>query len=256
MPPAGFSRVVVLQRCWRAVPLATKDRLAADLPDGHVLSVELLHSHPGRAFAAFTIVRNHCAVQSVVGSEAAVRLETAGDLIVPEAIPLGEPPPKEPPEPGIIAQGAALLDAAFHEGSPVAAMPAARAAMSPARVARPAPVSVSKPPVAAVRIARWQDWERLAVDLPDGYVLAVELLQSRPADALAVFTVVRDHHAMQSVVTADGRPRAAAMNDDVITPEGMPLGSPPDKEPPDPGVIAVGSSLLETTFDLGEHAVD
>jgi hypothetical protein len=224
------------------------ERLAADLPDGHVLSVELLHSHPGRAFAAFTVVRSHHAVQSVVASQAAGRLEMADELIVPESIPLGEPPLKEPPDPGIVSQGGILLNAAFHESGPVAAMPAGR-------VAARAPASVLNPQLAAVRIARWRDWERLAADLPDGYVLAVELLQSRPGDALAVFTMVRGHHAIQSVVTADGRPRAAA-SDDVVTPEGIPLGYPPDKEPPDPGIIAVGSVLLQTAFDLSEHAVE
>jgi hypothetical protein len=225
------------------------DRLATDLPDGHVLSVELLHSRPGRGFAAFTIVRNHHALQSVVAAQAAAGLPGTDGLIVPESIPLGEPPPKEPPDPGIVALGAALLDTAFREGGPVFAMPMSR-------VAEPAPVSVSEPPMADVRMARWQDWQRLAADLPDGYVLAVELLQSHPGDAIAVFTTVRDRHAVQSVVTPGGRPRAAATSADVVTAEGMPLGSPPDKEPPDPGVIAAGSSLLQITFDLSEHAVD
>src|SRR6185295_10830630 len=51
-------------------------------------------------------------------------------------------------------------------------------------------------------------------------------------------------------------PPPAAAGDDGDVAEYVAVGYPPPKEPPVPGVVALGSSLLETTFDLGEHAVD
>jgi hypothetical protein len=122
---------------------------------------------------------------------------------------------------------------------------------TPARpiAAATAPVSITRDQVDQVRLARWQAWDRQAAELDDGYLLSVELLHSRPDHALAVFTVVRGHHAVQSVVTAGLPPAAALAPDDVASPDGMALGEPPPKEPPPPGIVAQGTTLLDAAFD-------
>ena len=95
-----------------------------------------------------------------------------------------------------------------------------------------------------MRIARWHAWEPLAARLPDGHVLSVELLRSRPDQAFAVFTVVRGHVPVQHVVgTALDVTGDAAASPNVIA-----LGQPPEKEPPPPGITAQGSSLLSIAF--------
>ncbi|HEY0477550.1 MAG TPA: hypothetical protein VGD37_08490, partial [Kofleriaceae bacterium] len=38
--------------------------------------------------------------------------------------------------------------------------------------------------------------------------------------------------------------------------ETIPLGEPPPKESPQPGAVALGGSLLTTTFNLGEQAIE
>jgi hypothetical protein len=45
----------------------------------------------------------------------------------------------------------------------------------------------------------------------------------------------------------------SAADDDTTDPNLITLGRPPDKEPPPPGVLALGAALLGTTFDLGEQ---
>jgi len=42
----------------------------------------------------------------------------------------------------------------------------------------------------------------------------------------------------------------------VTSPSTVAIGDPPPKEPPQPGAVALGGSLLTTTFNLGEQAVD
>lgn len=61
--------------------------------------------------------------------------------------------------------------------------------------------------------------------------------------------------ATMDAATASDAPAGLGGGDGGPVADGITLNSPPDKEPPDPGIIAVGSALLETTFDLGEHVV-
>ena len=87
------------------------NRQAAALPDGYVLSVELIHSQPGQAFAVVTRVVNRRAVRSIVG--APVKMTATGDPASPGMIALGSPPPQQPADPGVIAQVLSLLSTAF-----------------------------------------------------------------------------------------------------------------------------------------------
>lgn len=152
--------------------------------------------------------------------------------------------------------------------------------------------TVSKEMVDAVRAARWADWQRMAKELPDHHILSVELLRTHRNETAIVLTVVRNGRLVQYELRADAKgqhprpvitPRVATGCDDPEAAEGaaprvamlaataapaaaagdegdvaefVAVGEPPPKESPQPGVVALGSSLLETTFDLGEHAVD
>ena len=154
-------------------------------------------------------------------------------------------------------------------------------------------MSASKDMVDALRMARWREWERMATELPKGqHILSVELLRVNANQTAVVLTIARNGRLAQYELRGDAKgqnprpvitrrdprgcddpqqsdpsPRVEAFaameapaalaggGDDGSVANGMPLGSPPDKEPPDPGVIAAGSSLLQTTFDLSEHAV-
>ena len=154
-------------------------------------------------------------------------------------------------------------------------------------------MSVSKEMVDALRMARWREWEAMATQMPKGqHILSVELLRVGANQTAVVLTIARNGKLAQYELRGDAKgqnarpvvtrrdprgcddpqqpdpaPRMEAMTlmdapaplaggDDGSVANGMPLGYPPDKEPPDPGVIASGSSLLQTTFDLSEHAVD
>ena len=155
-------------------------------------------------------------------------------------------------------------------------------------------MNVSKEMVDALRMARWREWEQMATEMPKGqHILSVELLRVGANQTAVVLTVARNGKLAQYELRGDAKgqnpkpvittrrepalcddpqqpdpaPRVAAFaameapaalggGDDGSVANAIPLGYPPDKEPPDPGVIAVGSSLLETTFDLSEHAVD
>jgi hypothetical protein len=219
------------------------NQLAANLPDGQVLSIELIHSQPDQPFAVYTVVKAHQAVQNVVGHP-----PTAAEFTSAEAIALGEPPPKQPPEPGIVVQGTSLLNTAFGQGAQavVGAAPARtdtqRAAPGSAGGAQAA--SVSKDLVDRVLTARWQAWTERASKLPDGYVLSISLLRSQANPAFVVYVVVKNHMPIQNVV-GDSPPIGA---DDPASPNIIALGVPPPKQPPEPGIIAQGTSLLSTAF--------
>jgi hypothetical protein len=153
---------------------------------------------------------------------------------------------------------------------------------------------VSKEMVDAVRMARWEEWQRTAKDMPKGqHILSVELLRVGDKQTAVVLTIARDGKVEQFELRADAKgqnpkpvvtrrdpagcdppkagdpaPRVAAFamteapvpppsgsGDDGPVADSIPLGEPPPKEPPDPGVTSLGSSLLETTFDLGEQVV-
>ncbi|HEU4730287.1 MAG TPA: hypothetical protein VFT22_20460 [Kofleriaceae bacterium] len=128
-----------------------------------------------------------------------------------------------------------------------------------------------------VKAARWEGFRQLAKRLPDHHVLAVELVRTSRDQTAAVFTIVRNHEPFQTVVIGDSRgrvdpknchfrpeahlePHAAAelrvaADDDIgiVSPDGMALGDPPVKQPPSPGVVAVGSALLSVAFDVAEE---
>ena len=142
--------------------------------------------------------------------------------------------------------------------------------------------NVSKEMVDAVRLARLQEWERMATRMPKGqHILSVEMLRVGSNQTAIVLTIARDGKVHQFELVADAKgqnprpvitrrgrvecddppkldaltegptPLAGGEDDSVAT--DVPLNYPPDKEPSDPGVISLGSSLLETTFDLGEQ---
>lgn len=46
----------------------------------------------------------------------------------------------------------------------------------------------------------------------------------------------------------------AATPDDGVSADSIALGEPPPKEPPPPGIMSLGTSLMTTAFDLGEVA--
>lgn len=135
--------------------------------------------------------------------------------------------------------------------------------------------------MAQVRNARWEGWQRMAAKLPDHHILAVELFRTEQRDTLAVFTVVKSGKPVQQIVRADPRgtsPKAVIPNprdrapirvgpshhveaslpsaldtmDDGGEAHSISLGEPPPKQPPDPGIIALGSVLLQSAFDTGE----
>jgi hypothetical protein len=69
---------------------------------------------------------------------------------------------------------------------------------------------LSQDQVSSVRKARWEAWQRLAKDLPEHHILAVELLRVDNDETAAVFTVVRERGVVQHVVRADARGRIKA----------------------------------------------
>lgn len=149
---------------------------------------------------------------------------------------------------------------------------------------------VSKEMVDAVRLARWEEWERMAKEMPRGHhILSVELLRTKPNETAVVLTVVHNHRLVQYELRGDGKggnprpvisrkhvppvchepgyeqivPHLAAfiardvgdLGDGGPIANGVAIGDPPPKEPPQPGAVALGGSLLTTTFNLGENAV-
>jgi hypothetical protein len=69
---------------------------------------------------------------------------------------------------------------------------------------------LSQDQVSSVRKARWEAWQRLAKELPEHHILAVELLRVDNDETAAVFTVVRERGVVQHVVRADARGRIKA----------------------------------------------
>jgi len=136
-----------------------------------------------------------------------------------------------------------------------------------------------------VRQARFDSWRRMAADLPDHHVLAVEMFRVDRNTTLSIFTLVRRGKVVQEVLQGDGRglnvkavaPRAeqctpidlgrefhidalmapaplapAAITDDGGAAPSIAYGDPPPKQPPEPGIIAVGGTGLQNSFDTGE----
>src|SRR5882724_3057435 len=120
-------------------------QLAKRLPDHHVLSVELVRTEHDETAAVLTIVRDGQPVQYVVMGDAQGRVKPqqrepdpdkpradaqptphlamaagtspSGDgSASPASVALGEPPVKQPPTPGIVAFGSALMTTTFALG--------------------------------------------------------------------------------------------------------------------------------------------
>jgi hypothetical protein len=137
-----------------------------------------------------------------------------------------------------------------------------------------------------VRQARMAAWQRMAVDLPDHHVLAVEMFRVDRNTTVSIFTLVRKGQVVQEVLQGDGRglgvkpvvPRAeqcapinlgrmfhidalmmappppppAAPGDGGGSAYAIAYGEPPPKEPPKPGIVAVGGTGMQNAFDTGE----
>jgi hypothetical protein len=142
--------------------------------------------------------------------------------------------------------------------------------------------NVSKEMVDAVRLARWAEWERMAKDMPRGQqILSVELLRTSHRETVVVLTVLHNGKLVQYELKGDAKggqaqpviskqhqtggcgepPHAstaisgmAAVTETPVA-QGVAIGEPPPKEPPQPGITALGTSLLSTTFNLGEQAL-
>lgn len=142
--------------------------------------------------------------------------------------------------------------------------------------------NITQAEVDKVRAARWEAWKRMAREMEDHRILSIELLRTEANDTVAVFTVVRNKEPVQYVLRGDrvgsrvrpmisnqppppqvkrGRnvdtalmPPMAATPDDGVSADSIALGEPPPKEPPPPGIVSLGTSLMTTAFDLGEVA--
>jgi len=141
--------------------------------------------------------------------------------------------------------------------------------------------------VEQVRAARWEAWGRMASKLPDHHILSIELLRTHDNQTLAVFTVVKDRkpvqhvlrgdssganlkalvshhcppikvgstHHVEALVMAAPAPAAMATQDGGVTADSIAMGEPPVKEPPPLAIVSLGTSVMTTTFSLGEVAV-
>jgi hypothetical protein len=148
-------------------------------------------------------------------------------------------------------------------------------------------VTLSKE-VRDVKIAQWEGFRRLAKQLPDHHVLAVDLVRTRTDETAAVFTVVRHGEPVQMVVMGDERGRvkphdcgprdwmktephvleskhgaaegqkavaasfAAADATGDPSPDGFSLGGPPPKQDPEPGIVILGTAALALVFGVGD----
>lgn len=127
--------------------------LAKQLPNHHVLAVELIRTRNDETAAVFTVVKQHEPVQYVVFGDALGKVKahdsrhittshewTAPAVVAksaltassppptassppaaPDYMALGDPPPKQPPPPGIISLAAVLLPASFDMGEQISA---------------------------------------------------------------------------------------------------------------------------------------
>lgn len=109
-------------------------RLAKTLPNRQILAVELVRTRDDETAAVLTIVQNGEPVRYLVSGDAHGRLKAKVDpyctpsdksaapllamaaedpAVDPAAIAMGDPPPKKPGTPGIVAVAGNLLSAAF-----------------------------------------------------------------------------------------------------------------------------------------------
>jgi hypothetical protein len=143
--------------------------------------------------------------------------------------------------------------------------------------------------VKLVRESRMAVWEQMAKHMKNHHVLAVELFRTDQDQTVAVFTIVKDGRPVQQVLQGDARgmrvrpvmPRdnhchvpiwkeleatvmSTLMMSTAVAAElpadgdegaaySIALGQPPPKQPPEPGVTAVGGVMLASAFDVGEQ---
>jgi hypothetical protein len=140
--------------------------------------------------------------------------------------------------------------------------------------------------VQMVRQARWDSWQKMAKELPDHHVLAVEMFRLDRNRTVSIFTLVKHGRVVQQVLQGDGRglnvrplvphatqpcapldlgrqfhiealmmpapAPAAATTEDGGSAYSVALGDPPPKGPVDPGIVAVGGTGMQNSFDTGE----
>lgn len=131
----------------------TWKRMAKKLRDHHVLAVEMFRTENDETLAVYTLVRNGEPVQEVLRANSrgtrvravvpkhhhcepikvwpeyhveAVKFEatatatalsaTSFGEVIADGIPLGEPPPQQDPEPGIVSLASAMMPSAFDVG--------------------------------------------------------------------------------------------------------------------------------------------
>jgi hypothetical protein len=138
-----------------------------------------------------------------------------------------------------------------------------------------------------VRQAREDSWQRLAAELPDHHVLAVEMFRVDRNTTVAIYTLVRHGKVVQEVLQGDGRglnvkpvvprveqcapinlgrqfhldalvvpppppPAPAATTNGGVSAYSIAYGEPPPKQPTEPGIVAVGGTGMQNSFDTGE----
>lgn len=123
------------------------------------------------------------------------------------------------------------------------------------------------------KIAQWDGFKEMAQRLKNHHILGTELVRTINDETIAVITVAYRGEPVQYVVWGDaqgrvkaqqptkphlpplthglaGETRAAAT---AGTPDTFALGEPPIKQPPTPGIVALGAALLASAFGLGEQ---
>jgi hypothetical protein len=136
-----------------------------------------------------------------------------------------------------------------------------------------------------VRQARFDSWRRMAAELPDHHVLAVEMFRVDRNTTVSIFTLVRNGNVVQEVLQGDGRglnvrpvaprveqcqplpigrdlqveslmiPAPAAPTDGGVTAYTVAYGEPPPQRPTEPGIVAAGGVGLANAFDTTELLV-
>ena len=282
---SGALREVAIAR-WEGVR-----SLARQLPGRAVLAVELYRTPQDQTLAVFTTVGSGEPVRSAVIGDAhgvvqpaEIQAETieriasgtatppAPGSVDPSVVALGQPPPRQPPEPGIVAAASDVLATAFASEAlatgermhPPLTLAAARVV---GRVN--AGASVDQATLAAdvdmVMAARWEGFRSLAQHLPDRELLSVELIRTRQDQTVAVFVVVEHGAPVKYAMLGDalgnlrttGAPAGASqgtathvevVEDGIVDPAVVALGRPPPIEPTTPGIAAAGQGLLSAVF--------
>lgn len=120
------------------------------------------------------------------------------------------------------------------------------------------------------KAAQWEGFKEMAQRFKNHHILGTELVRTANDETIAVITVAYRGEPVQYVVWGDaqGRVKAqqpkprthglaaeshAALAAAGGTPDTFALGEPPVKQPPTPGIVALGAALLASAFGLGEQ---